>query len=55
MSKQQMALFFESNFLEHFVSSMADDYSFSVQKIRFVNHVFKLFNPPIVIKYDGVS
>ena len=46
---------FESNFLEHFISSMADHYSFSVQKIRFLNHAFKLFNSPIVIKYDGVS
>ena len=34
---------------------MADHYSFSVQKIRFLNPVFTLFNSPIVMKYDGVS
>ena len=46
MPKQQMALFFESYFLEHFKSSMAD-HSFSVQKIRFLNHVFKLSIPQL--------
>ena len=34
---------------------MKDHCSFSVQKIKFLNHVFKLFNFPIVMKYDGVS
>jgi hypothetical protein len=39
-------LFREQFFFEHFISPMTDQYSFSVQKIRFLNHVFKLLKFP---------